>query len=122
MTTDNQPPATPTTDDVLDQLIATRSSLTQLIIHTSPAPGDADGAKTLADLIAKREQVSGSIAQLLATDIAAGGATVAKAAQQLASLNQQLNKLAKTIADAKTAIGITSQALGAVAQLVAALA
>ncbi len=114
--------AAPTADDVLNQLIATRAGLTQMIIHTTPAPGDAAGAQTLHDLIAKREQVSASIAQLIAADIAATGDTVGKAATQLMALNAQLNKLARTIADAKTGIAIAAQAINVIAQLVAAVA
>ncbi|HZS40779.1 MAG TPA: hypothetical protein VFF06_28295 [Polyangia bacterium] len=107
--------------DILQKLFETRSALTRLIIHTSPAPGDADGAQTLTDLIHKREQVTHAIQDVIAADVKATDDDVAKAVGQLADANKQLQDLANTIQNAKTGIAITAQVLNVIAQVVGAL-
>ena len=90
--------------DLLQKLFESRSALTNLIIHTSPQPGDADGAQALADLIHKREQVTHAIQDVIAAEVKASTDDVAKAVAQLAELNKQLQNLANSIQNAKTGI------------------
>jgi hypothetical protein len=107
--------------DILQAMFKTRDALTLLIIHTSPAPGDADGAATLTQLIQKRDQVTHAIAQVIAAEIKASGDQVQAAVTQLGVLNQQLQSLASSIQNAKTGIAITGQVLNVLAQVAGAL-
>ncbi len=107
--------------DVLDQLFDARDALTDVIIHTSPAPGDQAGADTLEQLLQSRDRLTHAIAQVIATEIKASGDQVAQAVAKLGDLNKQLQNLAASIDAAKTGIAITAQVLNVLAQVVGAV-
>jgi hypothetical protein len=107
--------------DLLQQLFKTRDALTTLIIHTSPAPGDADGTATLEQLIQKRDQVTHAIAQVITSEVKASGDQLQKSIDQLTDFNKQLVGLANTIQSAKTGLAITAQVINVIAQVVGAV-